>query len=220
MLDVSLHRGEEEPLSVELALNTIPEAKSSQTGESVEYVPDPNKQWYVLRSMYGRAQKGADMLIDKGIYVYIAKQYVRRFIKGKMKRTLKPLIPNIIFSYSTEDEMDRCMKDLIVSEFVNYYYDHCQKKQDGKNPPLTVKEDEMYTFIKLTSTLNEHMKFVEAERCHYKMGDRVRVIDGPFQGIEGRVARVAGQQRVVITLSNFGLISTAYVPSAFLFKLL
>ncbi len=74
----------------------------------------------------------------------------------------------------------------------------------------------MYTFIKLTSTLNEHMKFVEAERCHFKMGDTVRVIDGPFQGIEGKVARVAGQQRVVVSISSIGLISTAYVPTSHL----
>jgi len=42
------------------------------------------------------------------------------------------------------------------------------------------------------------------------------VIDGLFKGVEGRVARVSGQQRVVITLSQVGLVSTAYVPTAFL----
>jgi hypothetical protein len=42
------------------------------------------------------------------------------------------------------------------------------------------------------------------------------VIEGLFKGVEGRVARVAGQQRVVISLSGIGLISTAYIPTAFL----
>jgi transcription antitermination factor NusG len=42
------------------------------------------------------------------------------------------------------------------------------------------------------------------------------VIDGPFKGVEGRVARVAGQQRVVISLTDVGLVSTAYIPTAFL----
>jgi hypothetical protein len=37
-------------------------------------------------------------------------------------------------------------------------------------------------------------------------------------GVQGKVARVSGQQRVIITLSQFGLISTAYIPSAFIEK--
>ena len=44
----------------------------------------------------------------------------------------------------------------------------------------------------------------------------VKVIEGPFKGVEGRVARIAGQQRVVVSLSKIGLISTAYIPTAFL----
>ena len=47
-------------------------------------------------------------------------------------------------------------------------------------------------------------------------GETVEVIDGMFKGVEGRVARVSGQQRVVLSLSNVGLISTAYIPTAFL----
>ena len=47
-------------------------------------------------------------------------------------------------------------------------------------------------------------------------GELVKVTDGPFKGVEGRVARVSGQQRVVIALTNIGLISTAYIPTAFL----
>jgi len=46
----------------------------------------------------------------------------------------------------------------------------------------------------------------------------VKVIDGVFQGVEGRVARVAGQQRVIVNLSQVGLISTAYIPTAFIEK--
>ena len=64
--------------------------------------------------------------------------------------------------------------------------------------------------------MNEHLMFVKEEQCHYKGGESVRVVDGQFKGVEGRVARVAGQQRVVIAISNVGLVSTAYVPSAFI----
>lgn len=69
---------------------------------------------------------------------------------------------------------------------------------------------------KLTSVESEHIKFVEPELCHYKSGDKVRIVDGDFAGVVGRVARISGQQRVIVTLTNIGLVSTAYIPTAFM----
>ena len=54
------------------------------------------------------------------------------------------------------------------------------------------------------------------EAMELKSGDIVRVIGGPFCGVEGRVARVAGQQRVIVTINGLCSVATAYVPSAFL----
>jgi transcription antitermination factor NusG len=85
-----------------------------------------------------------------------------------------------------------------------------------KNPPLTISDEEMNRFIHATCNMNKHLLFVQPSQCHFRGGELVRVIDGPFAGVEGRVARVAGQQRVVISLSGIGLISTAYIPTAFI----
>lgn len=74
----------------------------------------------------------------------------------------------------------------------------------------------MNNFIRLTSINNEHIRIVRPEQCHYKSGDLVRIIDGEFKGICGRVARVAGQQRVVVELHGVCLVTTAYVPSGFI----
>ena len=46
--NVETRRGEANPPSVRLAPDTIPEAKSSNTGVSVGYVPASGKSWYVL----------------------------------------------------------------------------------------------------------------------------------------------------------------------------
>jgi transcription antitermination factor NusG len=77
----------------------------------------------------------------------------------------------------------------------------------------------MYEFVKATCNKNEHLLFVEPSKCHYKSGELVKVIDGPFVGVKGRVARISGQQRVVISLTHIGYISTAYIPTAFLQKI-
>ena len=44
----------------------------------------------------------------------------------------------------------------------------------------------------------------------------VRVVDGAFKGVVGRVARWHGQQRVAVVVDELVTAVTAYVPSAFL----
>ena len=74
----------------------------------------------------------------------------------------------------------------------------------------------MINFIKATSTDSEHVRIVTAEQCHYKSGDKVRVIAGDFKGVVGKVARIAGQQRIVVEISGLCLVATAYIPTDFI----
>ena len=214
--NVETRRGEANPPSVRVASETIPEAKSSQTGVSVRYVPAPDKKWYVLRASYGREDKASDYIVEDGTFVYIAKRYTRKTVKGKQKKVLETLIPNLLFVYTTEDKAEEYVKKTPVLSFLTYYYNHFEIDDDQKNPPLTVSCKEMENFIIATCNQSEHLKFVNESQCHFKGGETVKVIDGLFKGVEGRVARVSGQQRVVISLSNVGLISTAYIPTAFI----
>ena len=49
-----------------------------------------------------------------------------------------------------------------------------------------------------------------------KRGDRVRVIKGPLQGLEGELVRLMGHKRVVIRLEGVVSIATSYIPGSFL----
>ena len=77
----------------------------------------------------------------------------------------------------------------------------------------------MMNFIRLTSIDDDHIIKVDKEFVHYKSGDEVMVTDGKFEGIKGRVARVAGQQRIVVELEGVALVATAYVRSEWIEKI-
>ena len=216
--NVETRRGEAKPPSVRLTTDTIPEALSSQTGVSVRYAPDPTKSWYVFRASYGREDKAAEYIINDGAYVYIAKRMVRKSINNQPKIVLESLIPNLLFVYTTEEKAEQYVKLTPALSFLSYYYNHIERTSQQKNPPLTITCQEMENFICATQSRNEHLLFVTEAQCHFKSGDLVKVIDGAFKGVEGKVARIAGQQRVVLTITNIGLISTAYIPTAFIQK--
>ena len=210
--------GENNPPCIGLAPDAIPEAKSSKTGVSVEYAPDPDKHWYVLRASYGREDRAADYMADDGTYTYIAKRYTWKYVRGRRKRVLETLIPNLLFAYVTKEKAEMYVRQTPELSFLTFYYNHFVQNEEDKNPPLILPDHEMLNFIRATASMNEHIMFVKPQQVHYKGGEQVKVIDGVFQGVEGRVARVAGQQRVIVNLSKVGLISTAYIPTAFIEK--
>ena len=214
--NVETGRGQAKPPSVRVAPDTIPEARNSQTGVSVRYVPAPDKRWYVLRASYGREDKASDYIVEDGTFVYIAKRYARKTVNGKQKKVLENLIPNLLFVYTSKEKAEEYVKNTPSLSYLTYYYNHFELDETQKNPPLTVSCKEMENFIIATCNKSEHLKFVDEEQCHFKGGEIVKDVDGLFKGVEGRVARVSGQQRVIVTLSQVGLVSTAYVPSAFI----
>ena len=145
--------------------------------------------------------------------------YVQKMIVGKKKRILQPLLPNILFIYATREQADRLVKKSLdaPSSYIKYYLNRTLPPEaNGKNPPLTIPYEAMINFIKATSTDSDHVRIVTAEQCHYKSGDAVRVIAGEFQGVTGKIARIAGQQRIVVEISCLCLVATAYIPSDFI----
>ena len=216
--NVKTRGGEANPPSAGLASDALPEATSSQNGVSVKYVPDPNKNWFVFRVSYGRVEKASDYLVEDGTYTYAAQHYVQKLVNGRRKKVLEYLIPNLLFAYTTAEKAEEYVKRTPAMSYLSYYYNHFELNGDNLNPPLIVSNSEMINFIRATVSKSEHILFVKPSQCHYKDGDRVRVIDGLFCGVEGKVARVSGQQRVIVSLSKVGLVSTAYIPTAFIEK--
>ena len=143
--------------------------------------------------------------------------YVVKELNGKRKRIYKPLLPNIIFTYMTREESYMFVKSPAPSaSWLKYYTDKTKDKEEdtGKHPPVIIPDNEMTNFINLTSVDNEHIMVLPPKRCRLKSGDLVRIIDGPFIGVIGKVGRAAGQQRVIIELS-----ATAYIPNSFMIKI-
>ena len=144
--------------------------------------------------------------------------YVIKKEIGKKKRILQPLLPNLLFVYATREAVNSIIKkkeDEI--SVLRFYLDKTKPLEiNGKHPPITIPFTAMINFIKATSTDNEHVRVVSSEQCHFKSGDMVRVTGGEFEGVTGKVARIAGQQRVVVEILGLCLVATAYVPTDFI----
>lgn len=213
--DVDIRRGNE-PQCFGLTATAIPEANGSQTGVSVGNAQSETKQWYVLRVSYGRAEKANETLTAKGIKTHLPLHTIYKEVNGKRKKQRVPMLPNFLFVNTTLSVLQSFLKSSPDLSFITFYYDHFNKKPDGKNPPLVVPKEPMDNFIKLTSIDDEHILLIDEVNGNFKIGDKVRVIAGSFIGIEGRLAKITGQKRVIVELPGLCCVATAYIPKAFL----
>ena len=67
----------------------------------------------------------------------------------------------------------------------------------------------MDCFIKVCGSSELPMVFPEAPKV--KLGDRVKVVDGPLKGLEGNVVRMRKKKRVLINVGNVVWAATEYI---------
>ena len=172
-----------------------------------------------MRVTYGRIVKAKAFIEAKGIESYVPLHYKEIWKQGKRRIITEPLLPSFLFVHASAEQVDSLLQDKSIKPLENrallsYYYDHTShcEKSPTKNPPLVISDSAMDNFIRLASIHNPHIIPVTSENIKYKLGDEVVITEGDFKNIRGRVARIAGQQRVLVELFDGYLVATAYVP--------
>ena len=234
--DVHTSGGGELPPCAGLTSNALPEAQStvaaesSQTGvstRSAHIASKPKVQregdiphWYALRTTYGREKKAYDYMTARGITAFYPTTNVVKLIKGKRKVVTESRLPNIFFAYGTEEQLKEYVFDNVNLPFLRFYYRHIHEGNTIKKTPLIVPDNQMDS-LKIICAADADNTFVSLVKVpKFEKGQLVRVIDGAFKGVIGRVARWQGQQRVGVVVDDLVTVVTAYVPSAFLEKII
>ena len=196
-----------------------PSISKNKGGVSVENVPNANRQWFVLRVTYGRIVKAKAFIEAKGLECYVPLRYKEVKKQGKKRIATTTLLPSFIFVHATVEQVETLLHDnkVVANEsraLLSYYFDHTIQRQgnSNRNPPLTIRDEAMNNFIRLNSIKNPYVIPVTSNNVQFKLGDNVIVTEGKFKGVHGRVARIAGQQRVIVELFDECLVATAYVP--------
>ena len=230
--DVHTHGGGEFPPCAGLTPNALPEAQSnvsaesSQTGVSTRSIHILSKSkvqkeeeiphWYALRTTYGREKKAYDYMTAKGITAFYPTTEVVKLIKGKRKIVIESRLPNIFFAYGTEEQLKTFVYDNVNLPFLRFYYRHVHVGRRIEKITMIVPNYQMDSLkiICAADTENTIVSLVEVPK--FEKGQLVKVTEGAFKGVIGRVARWQGQQRVGVVVDDLVTVVTAYIPSAFI----
>ena len=195
-------------------------AEDSDTGVSTNNAPSTTKHWYAMRTTYGREQKAYDFIVSNGGTAFLPLIKQEKVIKGKKTIVDVSRIPNIFFVYGTEDEVKTYAFDNVHLPFLRFYYESHHEGVKIIKEPLIVPDRQIQSLQILCKAEAEDIRFVPDEMIpKFQEGESVVITQGEFKGIEGKVARWHGQQRVAIIIEGLCVIATAYIPSAYLKKL-
>lgn len=165
-------------------------------------------QWFAIqtRNHFDRRVKGR--LDEAGVECYLPTYTQDRICNGRKRRVELPLIPNVVFVRVAPEACYDILNDLSLP--ARYILDRAE------NRPAPICDKQMSDFRFLTEMPGDYLPLIDIP---LKTGDRVRVISGPMQGIEGELIRIKGHRRVVVRLNDVISVATTYIPPAMLEKI-
>lgn len=155
----------------------------------------------------------------KGITAFYPTINVVKLIKGKRKVVTESRLPNLFFAYGTEEQLKSFVYDNVNLPFLRFYYRHVHVGRRIEKIPLIVPDYQMESLKIICASDVDNTIVSLGEVPKFEKGQLVKVVDGVFKGVMGRVARWQGQQRVGVVVDELVTVVTAYIPSAFLEKI-
>ena len=168
--------------------------------------------WFPMRVTYHREMKIKSLLDKLNIENFIPMRYelMETRDEGK-KRVLLPAIHNLIFVHSSQETLTRLK--MTQAEFSPMRYMMKKSLIDSRRSEIIiVPDDQMNNFMKVASVQDDRVIFLNYEELNCKTGERVRIIDGYFAGVEGTIKRINRNKRVVVQIEGVAAVAIAFVP--------
>ena len=166
-----------------------------------------------MRVTYHREMKIKGLLDSLGVENFLPMHYevVETKTRGK-KRVLVPAIHNLIFVRSTQEFLTNLKMSNEGFAPMRYIMKRPVSKDD-KSEIITVPDWQMNNFMRVASVQDDRVMFLDNNAYINKIGQRVKVIEGYFSGVEGVVKRINKNKRVVVQLEGLAAVAIAFVPA-------
>lgn len=184
---------------------------------------DPDAtSWFALRATYSRELKVQALLNERGLRTFVPMMWRRCPVKPGMtgtpssptrsgiSRKLVPAVSNLCFVRWTKTALDSFIRSFGDASPVTYYWDRTA------NRPLTIPDKAMEDFIAVASTMDEDLIYITEISAKLREGQTVKVKEGPFKGVEGKIVRIRKSRRILVELPGMMAVASTYVAPEFL----
>ena len=154
------------------------------------YLSSNNIHWYVIHTLLKQEDRAYSNLRAWGVDAFLPKvgEARRNPFTGELSRVVKPLFPRYLFTrFNLNDSLHKVRYTRGVHSVVSF----------GKHPIQV--DDEIMEIIKSRTDDDGFVRLDDGIR----VGDEVKIIDGPFKGLLGVFERhIKGAERAMILLKT------------------
>jgi len=134
--------------------------------------------WYAVHTRSRHEDKVFLGLTQKAVHVFLPKMEVWSKRKDRRKKIFLPMFPGYLFAETAQMSNQVRLDILKTSGVVRIL------GRPNSQDPIPVPDEKIDAIRRLISSR------VEIHQIQYpKVGERARIVDGPFQGIEGTVLK-------------------------------
>lgn len=165
-----------------------------------DHIENPDAvRWYVMRA-YKCEALAEEKLLGRQMEYFIPKQTVVRTYHGVKHRKLMPAIPSLVFVRASRRDLLEFKKGWNRLQFVLF-------PAGGSADYMVVRDAEMDNFIKAATCLGEDIAYFRPDEIDLKLGTRVRILGGRFDGVQGMFMRVGGRRRNRVVVALDGIVA-------------
>lgn len=169
---------------------------------------DDAVRWYVLSANYRNEVKIRDDLRRLGFDCYLPMRYELKERLGKKKRLLVPAINGLVFVKSTKSALEEYIATTKLPTFFR------MSGIPGQKKPIIVNDRDMENFMRVTQQVEEHLTYFNPDEIKLRVGDKIRVHGGVFDGVEGVLMRVPGKRskQLVVSIPEISAVAVSLSP--------
>lgn len=160
-------------------------------------------QWFAMSATFRRELKAKALLEEAGIECFVPMKYMPVTKRnGHKSKELVPAVHNLIFVHARQCDIQEFKKGIAYIQWLT-------QPSEGRNIPIVVPDRDMEQFIQITADSNSRLIYLHPDEIDLKQGTPIRILGGPFNGVEGTFIKIHGHRnrRVVVMLK--GIIGVA-----------
>ena len=175
--------------------------------------------WYAIRAFKRKGMKIKEDFEKMNFKTYMAMRSVEYEEGGHLKYKDVEIIPQLLFVCCPQKALD-AYKETHDKDFMVYRHKVLDKGGFPVLRPAPIPEVQMKAFIFITSTGNgKDVEYFGDVMPQFEEGERVRVTDGIYKGLEGYVKRIKRDRKLLVALEGIAVVAISNIPMSYLEKI-
>lgn len=127
--------------------------------------------------------------------------------KTAAQTKLVPAVSNLLFVRGEQDDLYEFFKGIGEGCPARFIWDKVTRN------PVTVSDKAMADFITVSNAMLEDTIYLTEFNSTLREGQKVKILEGPFKGVEGRIVRIRRSRRILVELPGMLSIAATFIPT-------